>query len=108
MSDNFPFDDVSEAQLFHSLTHSLRCMVCQNQTLSESNAPLAIAVKNDIYKRVRLKQSEVNIMEWVMHEHGQCVSYKPPMTPLTSVLWFGPFMVLFVSLFWVYKRICKQ
>lgn len=101
--DIYPFDNPKEAQRFHALTKSLRCMVCQNQSLSESNAPLAIRLRNDIYLRVRLKQSEAEILAAMVQEHGAFVSYNPPLTPLSLGLWLGPFLILACGL-WIAIR----
>lgn len=102
--DTYPFDDSIQERRFHHLTKSLRCMVCQNQTLSESYAPLAVALRNDIYKRVQLEQSDTDIVNWVIQEQGAFVAYNPPFEPLTWGLWFGPFLMLACGLWIVFRR----
>jgi cytochrome c-type biogenesis protein CcmH len=76
------------------LETDLRCLVCQNQTLADSNADLA----NDLRREVRLLadagKSDDEIRDYLVARYGDFVLYKPPMKPITWLLWFGPFVLL--------------
>lgn len=106
--DIYPFDNPADADRFYALTQSLRCTVCQNQTLSESYMPLAVALRQDIYQRMQAKQKEADIVAWVVQEHGHFVSYMPPVIPLTWGLWFGPFLMLVCGLWVAFRQSKKQ
>jgi cytochrome c-type biogenesis protein CcmH len=82
--------------------------VCQNQTLAESYAPVAVQLRNDIYKRVQLNQSEQDILASVIQDHGAFVAYKPPFEPLTWGLWLGPFLMLALGVGMVYRYTVKK
>jgi cytochrome c-type biogenesis protein CcmH len=103
-ADTYPFDSNTEARVFKNLTQSLRCVVCQNQTLAESYAPKAIELRNIIYSRVQQNESEDSILASVIQEYGPFVAYKPPLNLLTGTLWFGPALMLIASLWVVYRR----
>ncbi len=102
--DTYPFETNTEAIIFKNLTQSIRCIVCQNQTLAESYAPKAIEMRNSIYTRVQQHESEDSILSSVIQEYGPFVSYKPPLNLLTGTLWFGPVLMLMISLCLVYRR----
>lgn len=106
--DIYPFQDSAQQLIFNHLTHSLRCLVCQNQTLAESYAPVAVQLRNDIYRRIQLNQTEQDILALVIQEHGTFVVYKPPFVPLTWGLWLGPFFMLVLGLGMVYRYTLKR
>ncbi len=76
------------------LAASLRCMVCQNQTLAESNAPLAADMRQQIREQLRQGRSEQQIKEFFEQRYGAFVRYDPPFMASTWLLWLGPFVLL--------------
>ena len=76
------------------LAASLRCMVCQNQTLAESNAPLAADMRQQIRDQLRQGRSEQQIKEFFEQRYGAFVRYDPPFMASTWLLWLGPFVLL--------------
>ena len=76
------------------LSASLRCMVCQNQTLAESNAPLAADMRQQIREQLRQGRSEQQIKEFFEQRYGAFVRYDPPFMASTWLLWLGPFVLL--------------
>ncbi len=92
--DIYPFSDPKQQMLFDKMIHTLRCSVCQNQSLADSMAPLAIDLRGLIYKQVLADFKEEAIVEFVSHRYGNFVRYDPPMMWSTSLLWFGPLMIL--------------
>ena len=76
------------------LSASLRCMVCQNQTLAESNAPLAADMRQQIGEQLRQGRSERQVKEFFEQRYGAFVRYDPPFMASTWLLWLGPFVLL--------------
>jgi cytochrome c-type biogenesis protein CcmH len=76
------------------LSASLRCMVCQNQTLAESNAPLAADMRQQIRDQLRQGRSEQQVKEFFEQRYGAFVRYDPPFMASTWLLWLGPFVLL--------------
>lgn len=76
------------------LAASLRCMVCQNQTLAESNAPLAADMRQQIREQLRQGRSEQQVKEFFEQRYGAFVRYDPPFMASTWLLWLGPFVLL--------------
>ena len=90
----------------HRLSAELRCLVCQNQSLSESNAPLAVDLKRQIEFLLKQGKSENQIKEYMVERYGDFILYDPPLRLETSLLWFGPFLflVLLSVCFWIVLR----
>jgi cytochrome c-type biogenesis protein CcmH len=76
------------------LSGSLRCMVCQNQTLAESNAPLAADMRRQIREQLAQGRSEAQVRDYFEERYGAFVRYDPPFMPSTWLLWLGPFVLL--------------
>jgi cytochrome c-type biogenesis protein CcmH len=76
------------------LAHELRCLVCQNQSLAESNAPLAVDLRNQIREQLAKGASEGDVREFMVARYGDFVLYNPPVKATTWLLWFGPFALL--------------
>jgi cytochrome c-type biogenesis protein CcmH len=77
-----------------ALAEELRCLVCQNQTLADSHAPLAIDLKNQIREQLQAGNSERQVTELMVQRYGDFVLYRPPVKGTTWLLWFGPFLLL--------------
>ena len=78
----------------HRLAQSLRCPVCQNQTLAESNAPVALDLREQIQAQVAAGRSDEEVQAFMVQRFGDFVLYEPPRTPQTLLLWLGPFILL--------------
>lgn len=76
----------------------LRCLVCQNQTIADSNADLAVDLKNQIREKLQAGMNEQQIVDFMVARYGDFVLYNPPVKTTTWVLWFGPFLLLFIGL----------
>ena len=76
------------------LTAELRCLVCQNQSLSDSHADLAIDLKNQVRSQMQAGKSDAEIREYMVARYGDFVLYRPPLKPTTALLWVGPFVLL--------------
>jgi len=76
------------------LEEELRCLVCQNQTLADSNAPLAEDLRREVRELAAQGKNDEQIKEFLVQRYGDFVLYKPPVKETTWLLWFGPFILL--------------
>jgi cytochrome c-type biogenesis protein CcmH len=76
----------------------LRCLVCQNQTIADSNADLAVDLRNQVREMLRRGQSEREIVDYMTARYGDFVLYRPPVKGTTALLWFGPPLLLAAGL----------
>ncbi|MGE5652132.1 MAG: cytochrome c-type biogenesis protein [Bacillota bacterium] len=77
-----------------SLSEELRCLVCQNQTLADSHAELAIDLKNQVREKLAAGMSDKQVVDYMVERYGDFVLYRPPVKATTWLLWFGPFLLL--------------
>lgn len=102
------FDSPEQQQRFNVLTEELRCLVCQNQNLADSDAPLAHDLREEIHKMLQAGQSNDQIKQFLIERYGDFVLYRPPVQGNTLVLWLGPALLLLegvgVVVFSVRKR----
>ena len=89
-------DPAAEARLKH-LAVELRCLVCQNQTLADSNAPLAEDLRREVREMIAKDMSDKEIIEFLVARYGDFVLYRPPLKPTTTLLWVGPFVLLAIG-----------
>ena len=95
-----------EARL-KALGEELRCLVCQNQTLADSSAPLALDLRNEIRVLIAQGKSDDEIRAYLVDRYGDFVLYRPPWKPTTLLLWLGPFVLLGAGA-WVFSRIVRS
>jgi cytochrome c-type biogenesis protein CcmH len=76
------------------LASELRCLVCQNQSLADSNADLAVDLRNQVREMLRAGRSEEEVRRFMVERYGDFVLYKPPFKASTLLLWIGPFLLL--------------
>jgi len=100
-------DPVLEARV-SALSEELRCLVCQNQTLQDSHAPLAIDLKNQVREMLAAGKSEKEVVEYLVARYGDFVLYRPPLKATTLLLWVGPLVLLALSLFGLLRHIRRQ
>jgi len=79
---------------------SLRCVVCQNQSIDESDAPLAGDMRQIVRTQIRAGKSNEDVLDFMQNRYGDYVLLKPPVQRNTYVLWFAPFVILFVLVMW--------
>lgn len=97
----------ADQQRADKLAHGLRCLVCQNQTLADSNAPLAHDMRDLIHAQLAEGRSDAQIMRFFEDRYGDFVRYDPPFKPITWLLWIGPFALMALG-FWVLVRTLKR
>lgn len=88
-----PVDPVLRDRL-KKLEEELRCLVCQNQTLADSNAPLAEDLRREVRELAAQGKNDTEIKDFLVQRYGDFVLYKPPVKETTWLLWFGPFVLL--------------
>ena len=79
------------------ISEGLRCVVCQNQSIDDSDAPLAKDLRVVVREQLTLGKSDTDIMAYIVARYGNFVLLKPPVEPATWLLWAGPFAVLFIG-----------
>lgn len=86
-------DPVVEARLMR-ISEEVRCLVCQNESLAGSRADLANDLRREIRKMIQDGRTDTEITDFLVSRYGDFVLYKPPLKPITWLLWFGPFLLL--------------
>jgi len=94
--DTYKFDSVAQEEQYRDLTASLRCPKCQNNSIGDSNAMIAADMRLKVYELMKQGQSRQQILDYMVARYGNFVTYEPPVTPSTLILWVGP--ALFVVL----------
>lgn len=90
-------DPVLEARMV-AITSELRCLVCQNQTIADSHAELAVDLRNQVKEMLLAGKSEQEITDYMTARYGDFVLYRPPFKALTAVLWIGPAAMVVIGL----------
>ena len=92
------FDNKDQEVLYNQLMFELRCLVCQNENLAASNADLAKDLRDEVYEMITEKNlGEKEVKAFLIARYGDFVLYKPPVKKSTWLLWFGPFIMLFIG-----------
>ena len=87
----------------HAFSQQVRCLVCQNETLADSRADLAVDLRREIREQMKAGRSDEQITAFLTERYGDFVLYRPPLKPSTYPLWFGPFVLLAGGLFALYR-----
>ncbi|MDP2064767.1 MAG: cytochrome c-type biogenesis protein CcmH [Burkholderiaceae bacterium] len=90
-------DPVLEARML-KLTAELRCLVCQNQTIADSHADLAVDLRNQVREMLRRGDTDREILDYMTARYGDFVLYRPPVKATTAILWFGPGLLMLAGL----------
>jgi cytochrome c-type biogenesis protein CcmH len=101
-------DDPTLEARMKAMSQELRCLVCQNSTLADSDAPLAEDLRKEIRVQMRAGKSDQEIVDYLVARYGDFVRYRPPVNSNTVLLWFGPFLLLLIGGFVLYRALKKQ
>jgi len=85
-------------KIVNEISAELRCLVCQNQTIADSHADLAVDLKNQVRDMVREGKTQDEIVDYMVQRYGDFVRYRPPVKASTYLLWVGPFLLLFLGI----------
>jgi cytochrome c-type biogenesis protein CcmH len=97
-------DPVVEQRLI-AISEELRCLVCQNESLAGSRADLANDLRREIRTLIKDNKTDAEIMEFMVSRYGDFVRYRPPVKPVTLLLWFGPFLLLLGALYFLIRMV---
>ncbi|WP_438950851.1 cytochrome c-type biogenesis protein [Porticoccus sp.] len=101
------FSSEDKRQRFHALVAELRCPKCQNQTLADSNSPIAQDLRSEIYRMLEEGKTDRQIVDFLVDRYGEFVMYRPPVKKTTLILWLTPLLLAVLGigiLWWVYRR----
>lgn len=101
----FKFTDPAKEARFQKFGNELRCLVCQNESLADSNADLALDLRRVLYKMIQNNATDKEIISFMVNRYGDFILYKPPVEPTTWLLWFGPFILVALGLIILFRVI---
>jgi cytochrome c-type biogenesis protein CcmH len=102
------FDDPAIEQDYLELAEELRCMVCQNQNLIDSDADLADDLRREVAKMLKEGKNKEQVTDFMVARYGNFVLYNPPLEPSTWLLWGGPFVLMFLGIFLLLKKVSQS
>lgn len=102
------FDSPEQEARFDRLIEELRCLVCQNQNLADSDADLAQDLRRETYEMLRAGKTDEEILTFMVERYGDFVLYRPPVKSTTFLLWFGPFLLVGVGVAIVVMQVRRR
>ena len=108
MLDKFEFSDESQELRYKDLIAEIRCLVCQNQSLLDSDAELAQDLRVEVFDMVQSSQDDDQIVDFLVQRYGDFVLYSPPVKPSTYLLWYGPFVLLIIAALILLRSVRRQ
>ena len=96
--DTYEFHDEVTKIRFQALTKELRCPKCQNQNLAGSNSPIASDLRKELYELLQQGKADSEIVSFMVDRYGEFVLYRPRVSSLTYVLWFGPIVLILLGI----------
>lgn len=100
-------DDAQTAR-YQVLIEELRCLVCQNQTIAESNAPLAKDLRDQVERQILAGRSDEQILAYMTARYGDFVRYRPPLDARTAALWGGPFVLVLLGMLVAWRQVIRN
>ena len=100
--------DAALEQRVQRLSEELRCLVCQNQSLADSHADLAVDLKNQVREKFKQGASEQDVIAFMTERYGDFVLYRPPVKATTWLLWFGPGLLMVAGLIALFLRLRRR
>ena len=101
--ETYTFETPEQEALYKGLIKELRCLVCQNQDIADSNAELAQDLRRQTYEMITAGKSRNDVVEYMVQRYGDFILYRPPFKIKTLLLWVGPPLFLLLSLFFLVK-----
>jgi len=106
--EEFDFTGTVDEDQFKELIAEIRCLVCQNQSLSDSDAELAHDLRQEVYDLMQQGQDNTQIIDFMVTRYGDFVLYSPPVKPSTYLLWYGPFVLLAIGIVFLIKTVRQR
>lgn len=91
------FRDAAEEERYYDLIKEIRCLVCQNQSLADSNASLAQDLRDEVLRLMREGRNDDEVKTFLTERYGDFVLYRPPLKPTTAALWFAPLVFVIIG-----------
>ena len=102
------FDTPEQEERYKKLIAELRCLVCQNQNLADSDAELAVDMRRKAYELVKQDKTKTEIANFMVDRYGEFVLYRPPFNRNTVLLWIGPFIILLIGVTLLIRTIVRR
>ena len=106
--EKFDFSGNVDEDRYKELITEIRCLVCQNQSLADSDAELAHDLRQEVYDLMQKGQDNTQIVDFLVYRYGDFVLYKPPVKPSTYWLWYGPFALLVLGIIMLIKTVRQR
>jgi len=106
--EEFDFSGNVDEDQFKELIAELRCLVCQNQSLADSDAELAHDLRQEVYELMQQGQGDTQIIDFMVARYGDFVLYSPPVKPSTYALWYGPFVLLAIGILLLIRTVRQR
>ena len=104
VENKYEFDSPQQRESFLQLTAELRCPMCQNQNIADSDAMIAHDMRRKVYSLLKQGKSEQEVIDYMKARYGDFVHYQPPVTAATLWLWLGPVLFIVIALIVVIRR----
>ena len=102
--DALNFSSPQQESDYHQLTQSLRCPQCQNNNIADSNATIAVDMRGKVFELLQEGKSKNDVVDYMVARYGNFVTYDPPMTASTLVLWIAPLLLVLLGVVFLLKR----
>ena len=96
--ETFEFRDEVTKIRFQALSKELRCPKCQNQNLADSNSAIAIDLRRELYELLQQGKADIEIVNFMVSRYGEFVLYRPRVSGITYILWFGPALLILTGI----------
>ena len=106
--DALNFDSAQQEHDYHQLTQSLRCPQCQNNNIADSNATIAVDMRGKVFELLQEGKNRHEVVDYMIQRYGNFVTYDPPMTTSTIVLWIAPILLVLIGILFIFKRKSKS
>jgi len=106
--DIYPFASNQDAKHFTALTQEVRCVVCQNQTIADSNAPLALDLRKKIHAMLLANKTDAEIKSYLVERYGEFILFQPAFNKLTLILWLFPFLAIGIIILYFSAKLTKR
>ena len=102
--DALNFSSPQQEDDYHALTQELRCPQCQNNNIADSNAVIAVDMRGKVFELLQEGKSKQDVVQYMVDRYGNFVTYDPPLTPITMILWGAPILFILLGVLVLFRR----
>ncbi len=102
--DALNFSSPQQEDDYHELTQELRCPQCQNNNIADSNAVIAVDMRGKVFELLQEGKSKQDVVQYMVDRYGNFVTYDPPLTPVTMILWGAPILFILLGVLVLFRR----